>query len=122
MNKMRITLLTALLSLALLVGCSAPAQTADVPSATPEPPQTTDTAAAVTEPPAASNALTQADAETIALEHAGVTADQVKFLHSEYEIDDGISQYDVEFYHNNQEFNYEIHAETGEILSFERDD
>ena len=115
----------SLFVLALFTGCGA------APSATPapaepaaqsEPAPATEPAAPVTEPAASqADALTQADAEAIALEHAGAAADQVKFLHSEYEIDDRTPQYDVEFYWNNTEYNYEIHAETGKILSFERD-
>lgn len=70
----------------------------------------------------AAQELTAAEAEAIALEHAGFTADQVKFLHSEYEIDDGIPQFEIEFDHEVREYSYTIHAETGEILSFEQDD
>lgn len=140
MNHKRFILLAMLLVLTLLVGCGAPAQPANTPAPTEPaaavtPAQTTDTPpttepAAVTsaqeapaEPAASAEpaALTQADAEAIALEHAGLTADQVSFLHSEYEIDDGVSQYDVEFYHENLEYNYEIHALTGQILEFEKD-
>lgn len=67
-------------------------------------------------------ALTPEEAQAIALEHAGFTADQVSYLYAEYEIDDRIPQYDVSFRQGYLEYDYEIHAETGEILSFERDD
>ena len=75
-----------------------------------------------TEPSTTQPTITQAEAEAIALEHAGLRADQVTFLHCEYEIDDSVPQYDVEFHHDTWEYNYEIHAETGDVLSFERDD
>lgn len=65
--------------------------------------------------------ITQAEAMEIALAHAGITADQAQYLYTEYEIDDRIPQYDVQFYMGNMEYEYEIHAETGEILSFEQD-
>ena len=65
--------------------------------------------------------ITQAEAMEIALAHAGVTADQAQYLHTEYEIDDRIPLYDVQFYADGMEYEYEIHAETGEILSFDRD-
>ena len=68
------------------------------------------------------NQLTQAEAMEIALAHAGFTAEQVQYLFTEYEIDDRIPQYDVSFHVDRLEYEYEIHAETGEILSFERDD
>ena len=135
MKQKFLTLLSVLLVLALLTACgaavqpTAPTQPETAPSTPTEEPAPTAEAAppAPADPAAAAPAsqdisLTQTDAEAIALEHAGAAADQVKFLHSEYEIDDRIPQYDVEFYYNNTEYNYEIHAETGEILSFERDD
>lgn len=65
--------------------------------------------------------LTPEQAEDIALSHAGLTREQVSRLHTEYEIDDRIPQYDVSFRQGNLEYDYEIHAETGEILSYERD-
>lgn len=72
-------------------------------------------------PTPAANNITQAEAEEIALNNAGFTADQVQRLRTEYEIDDRIPQYDVEFYVNNVEYEFEIHAETGEIISFDKD-
>lgn len=69
-----------------------------------------------------SAAITREEAEAIALNHAGFTADQVSFLRTEYEIDDRIPQYEVEFHHDRWEYNYEINAETGDILSYDRDD
>lgn len=71
---------------------------------------------------AMSAALTLEQAQEIALEHAGFRADQVTALHTEYEIEHGIPQYDVEFHHEHWEYDYEIHADTGEILSFSKDD
>jgi len=76
-------------------------------------------------PPAATepaNILTAEEAKAIALEHAGFTAEQVQFLRAEYEIDARIPQYDVSFREGPWEYEYEIHAETGVILSFEKDD
>lgn len=66
--------------------------------------------------------LTEEEATAIALEHAGFTADQVNYLHTEYEIDDGIPQYEVEFHQDRYEYDYAINAETGAILSFSKDD
>jgi len=62
------------------------------------------------------------EAQKIALSHAGYTAEQVSGLHTDYEFDDGIPGYDVKFYHERVEYEYEIHAETGKIISFEMDD
>ena len=66
--------------------------------------------------------ISSEEAQKIALEHAGFTADEVSGLHAEYEFDDRIHQYDVRFYVGRTEYDYEINAETGEILSFEMDD
>ena len=57
----------------------------------------------------------------IALDYLGLTADQVQRLRTGYEIDDGIPQYDVEFLEGDWEYEFEIHAETGKILSFDKD-
>ena len=62
------------------------------------------------------------EAQKTALNHAGYTADQVTGLHTDYEIDDTIPKHDVKFYRERMEYEYEIHAETGEIISFEMDD
>lgn len=67
-------------------------------------------------------ALTLEEAQNIALKHAGFAADQVTALHTEYEIERGVPQYDVEFRHGAWEYDYEIHGDTGEILSYSKDD
>lgn len=67
-------------------------------------------------------AISREEAEKIALEHAGFTADQVTYLRTEYEIDDGRPQYEVQFHQDRWEYDYEIDAETGAILSYDRDD
>ena len=66
--------------------------------------------------------ITPEEAQTIALEHAGFVADQVSGLRAEFEIDDRIPHYDVRFRQGRWEYDYEIHGETGEVLSFEKDD
>lgn len=67
-------------------------------------------------------ALTKEEAQAIALEHAGFTEDQVTWLRTEYEIDDGVPQYEVQFHQGRWEYDYEINADTGAILSYDRDD
>ena len=61
-------------------------------------------------------------AKSIALNHAGFSADEVSGLKVEYEKDDGVPVYEVEFYKDRLEYTYEIHGETGKILSHEIDD
>ena len=65
--------------------------------------------------------LTKEEAVQIALNHLGFTADQVTRLRTEYEIDDGIPQYDVEFHQGDWEYEFEIHAGSGKILSYDKD-
>ena len=84
---------------------------APVPAAEP-------TAPAAAEP---ANALTEDQAVQIALDHSGFTADQITRLRVEYEIDDRIPQYDIEFHQGDWEYEFEIHGQTGQILSFDKD-
>ena len=60
-------------------------------------------------------------AKEIALNHAGVTADKVSFMKCEFDRDDGIAVYNVEFYFDRCEYNYEINAKNGKILKVEKD-
>ncbi len=65
--------------------------------------------------------ITVEEAKEIALKHANLTSSQVSFVKSEFDFDDGVKKYDIEFYYNNREYNYEIDANTGRILSYEQD-
>lgn len=94
-----------------------PGTTPSQSMATPTEPAPSKTVPAET----ASAAITKEDAEKIALDYAGFTAGQVTRLRTEHEIDDGIPQFDVEFHEGDWEYEFEIHAETGKILSFDKD-
>ena len=85
----------------------------------PTEPKPTEAVPPSTEAPA--EKLTKEEAEAIALAHAGFAADQVRYLRTEFEIDDRIPQYDVQFHEGYWEYEFEIHAETGTILSFDKD-
>ena len=71
--------------------------------------------------PAETKKLTADEAKAIALNHAGFSAGQVKGLRAEYDRDDGRPEYDVEFRVGSWEYEYEIHAETGKILSWDKE-
>ena len=60
-------------------------------------------------------------AKEIALSHAGVSASSATFVKAQLDRDDGRLQYDVEFYVGTTEYDYEIDANTGAILSYDRD-
>ena len=100
----------------------APVSKADVPVTEPAPAQpdkpVPDT------PPAkpAEEYLSPEQARTVALEHANLSAEEVTHLRAEFDMDDGVPEYDVQFHHDRWEYEYEIHAQTGTILSFEKDD
>ena len=93
-----------------------PAQTSEAAPAAAE----TGANAADKEEPAADNKYISVDrAKQIALEHAGLKEDEVKFTTAKFEDDGGRKEYDVEFYRGNLEYEYEIDAVTGRILDSE---
>ncbi len=60
-------------------------------------------------------AVSRIDAENIALSDAGIG--RTEFIHTERDWEHGRQIYDVEFYADGVEYDYEIDAETGEIIS-----
>jgi len=60
-------------------------------------------------------------AKKIALEHADLSEDEVKFVRRELDQDNGRYIYEVEFYTDNKEYDYEIDAVTGKILDYDYD-
>ena len=72
-------------------------------------------------PSAAAEKLTREKALAIALDHAGLTEAMVTGLRGEYDVDDGVPEWDVEFRRDGWEYEYEIHGETGKILSWDKD-
>ena len=66
--------------------------------------------------------ITAERAREIALNHAGLTASQVTFARADLDRDDGRLVYDVEFYTSDyKEYDYEIDASTGAVLSYDYD-
>ena len=71
---------------------------------------------------AASGDYISADrAKQIALNDAGVKESAAVFLRANLDWDDGRMKYEVEFYSGNTEYDYDIDAVTGAILSSDRD-
>lgn len=64
---------------------------------------------------------TQDEALGIALEDAGIDEKDVDRSRVELDYDDNSLIYDVEFYSGNEEYDYEIDAKTGEVLSVDRE-
>ena len=65
------------------------------------------------------NKITIDQAKEIALNHAKLTAEQVSFIRTESEFDDGIEKYNIEFYYNNQKYDYDINAVNGQIIQYD---
>lgn len=65
--------------------------------------------------------ITSDKAKEIALNHANLSENQVTFIKSNIDYDDGMKAYDVEFYHNNQEYDYKIDANSGAIVEYDLD-
>ena len=65
--------------------------------------------------------ITKDDALQIAMDHAGVTKKDVTWPKVKLDYDDGWQIYEVEFHVGWTEYNYDIDAISGQILSFESD-
>ena len=66
-------------------------------------------------------AVTLEQAKAIALKDAGFTESQVTIVRAWQDYDDGRLEYEIEFYKDNVEYDYEIDAATGKILSRDYD-
>lgn len=69
----------------------------------------------------ATASITVEEAKTIALTHANLTEDTVSLLRTEQEYDDGVLVYEIDFTHGDFEYDYKINANTGEVVSYDRD-
>ena len=65
--------------------------------------------------------ITEDQAKAIALEHAGLAEADISRLQVRKDFDDGRQEYEVEFHVDRMEYEYEIDAVTGKILSFDKD-
>ncbi len=70
---------------------------------------------------AQSKYITKSKAKAIALQHAGLKESEVKFVNGYISYDDGRAEYEIEFWKDNKEYDYEIDAITGKILSYDYD-
>lgn len=61
--------------------------------------------------------ITMAKAKSIALKNAGFKSSQVTFTKAKLDYDDGLQVYEIEFYKGHYEYEYEINAKTGKIIS-----
>lgn len=61
------------------------------------------------------------EAENIALEHAGLSRNDVTFIKTEQDIDDKRGKYEIEFIYGSKKYEYSINA-GGDIIKFEIDE
>ena len=66
-------------------------------------------------------ALTPEEAKTIVLNYAGLTADQVTFTKCREDRDDGRMVYEIEFFANGVEYDFDVDIYTGRITDSDRD-
>lgn len=71
--------------------------------------------------PPVSDYISLDEAKQIAFNHAGVDGTQASFDEAEWDEEDGIPYYSLEFEIGEADYEYEIHAVTGEILDFDND-
>ena len=71
--------------------------------------------------PGTSNYITAEQAKSAALKHAGVNASDAIFVKAGLDWDDGKVHYEVEFYAGNTEYDYDIDAVSGAVLSYDRE-
>lgn len=60
-------------------------------------------------------------AREIAVEYAGIgNYNDIRFNKVELDVDRNVTVYELEFYYNNTEYDFEINAQTGEVLKYEK--
>ena len=96
----------------------APQATAQAPVAAPAS-ETTAGIAGSADPN--SGYITEEAAKAAALDHAGLAEADLQAVRVKLDYDDGRAIYDVEFVQNAAEYDYEIDATTGEIVSYDYD-
>lgn len=129
MKKTAVTALALGLAALMMTGCTAAALNAGA-SASPTPSSgdvapagspSSSISAGIAGSDGSSQYIAQEEAENIALADAGLSADRVQALRSRLEYDDGRAIYDVEFWTGTDEYDYDIDATTGDILSMDYD-
>lgn len=71
--------------------------------------------------PSKSKYITSQKAQSIALSHAKLKAEQVKGLKAEFEKENGLAVFEVEFEYGKYEYEYKINAENGKIILTEKE-
>ena len=116
-------MMAAVISAALLTACGGTGTNQNAMQGTDQTSESSDSqngagqAAGSSSQSGTASAVTEDEARKTALSDAGVTEEQITGIRVKKDHDDGRQVYDVEFYSDNKEYDYEIDASTGEILS-----
>lgn len=118
MKKLFFVLMIFVLITGLFTGCED-----DIREMMQKPPEpnTSSQPANGEENTSAAGFITEERAIEIALEKAGLTRNDVNYVKAEPDYDDRVSHYDVEFRQGKYEYDVEVKADDGTILSFEKD-
>ena len=108
------------------IATSAAVENSTAAATTPQPAPTQPAATVAPATTAAQSNNTVGDigiekANEIAISHAGLSSGSVSFVKAKIDTEDGVKVYDIEFYSGNVEYDYEINAATGAIMSFDQD-
>lgn len=60
-------------------------------------------------------------AKQIVLQHAGVNPNEAGFIQIKQDFDDGITEYEIEFWKGNTEYDYTVNAANGQIISHKQE-
>lgn len=99
-------------------GAGAAESPAPAPEAVPAP-ETSPSQDSAAAGDVGASGITGEEAENIALEHAGVAREDLTYIRTNLDIDDGVQEYEVEFYVGNKEYEYHIEAATGGIRTYD---
>ena len=75
---------------------------------------------AVTVAPTSAENISESEAKAIALAQAGLSENQINRYSAEFEIDDGVPQWEIKFFANKFKYEYTVNAATRTIIDFER--
>lgn len=127
MKRTLISILCITSLIFLLSGCGSQAGTSGQDSTEVRPKESV-TAEAATQAAAAGDTkadnsllISEEEAKAIALKDAGIKESEVTNIRVKLEKDDGVQEYEVDFYAGNKEYDYDINASTGEIISKDMD-
>ena len=125
MRKLLFTIIIISILAISVTGCTDTEDASSIPADEAEPSEEVSSADSAISPEnetaASEDVITLDRAKEIALAHAGLEETDVTFVKSWLETDDGRQEYEIEFYRGNTEYDYDIDALTGDIVSYDSD-